>query len=120
MQLTGKNAEYADFILSKIRDNGGWISKHEILRSLHNTYNYALEPEFVLHDLEDNWKFIIADGVILRSSKEGDKAAKKGSKKYEKGLELKEKTVKLKTYLETIGILVTIIGTLLGLLIARL
>ena len=120
MQLTGKNAEYADFILSKMMEKGGWISRDEILMSLHDTYDYAAEPEFVLHDLVDNWKFIIVDGEILRLTKEGDKATKKGSKKYEKSLEFKEKTVKLKTYLETIGILVTIIGTLLGLLIARL
>lgn len=51
MQLTGKNAEYADLILSKLMDNGGWISKDEILGILHDTYNYAAEPEFVLHDL---------------------------------------------------------------------
>ena len=58
MQLTGKNAEYADLILSKLMDIGGWISKDEILGILHDTYNYAAEPEFVLHDLVDNWKFI--------------------------------------------------------------
>ena len=75
MQLTGKNAEYADLILSKLMDNGGWISKDEILGILHDTYDYAAEPEFVLHDLVDNWKFIIVDGEILRLTKEGDKVA---------------------------------------------
>ena len=65
MQLTGKNAEYADLVLSKLMDNGGWVSKDEMLGTLHDTYNYAAEPEFVLHDLVDNWKLIIVDGEIL-------------------------------------------------------
>ena len=82
--MTGKNAEYADFILSKMMEKGGWISRDEILMSLHNTCGYAAEPEFVLYDLVDNWNFIIVDGEILRLTKEGDKAAKRGSKIYEK------------------------------------
>ncbi len=34
MQLTGKNTEYADLILSKLMDNGGWISKETWLKLL--------------------------------------------------------------------------------------
>lgn len=96
MQLTGKNAEYADFILSKMMEKGGWISKDEILMSLHDTYDYAAEPEFVLHDLVDNWKFIIVDGEILRLTKEGDKVADKGVEHYAAKERFWDRTVKMK------------------------
>ena len=63
-------------------DNGGWISRNDILIYLHDTYDYTAEPEFVLHDLVDNWNFIIMDGEILRLTKGGDKAARKGVAPY--------------------------------------
>lgn len=47
-----------------------------------------------------------------------DKAARKGIARYLRSLELDERTVKFKTYIETIGVLATIILGLLGLLIA--
>lgn len=114
MQLTGKNAEYADFILSKMSDNGGWISRDDILMYLHDTYDYAAEPEFVLHDLVDNWKFIIVDDEILRLTKEGDKAAKKGVVNYASKEKFMERTVNMKTFLSIISSLLAIIGALIS------
>lgn len=119
MQLTGKNAEYADLILSKLMDNGGWISKDEILGILHDTYNYAAEPEFVLHDLVDNWKFIIVDGEILRLTKEGDKAAKKGVAQYCKGKEKKELFKDWKDYLSVGETLINIMVALASFFLGR-
>lgn len=82
MELTGKNGEYADFILSKMKVNQGWINMDDILEYLHEKYNYEVEPEYVLRDLIDDWKFIINDGNILRLTMEGDKAAKSGVADY--------------------------------------
>jgi len=112
MQLTGKNAEYADFILSKMMEKGGWISKDEILMSLHDTYDYAAEPEFVLHDLVDNWKFIIVDGEILRLTKEGDKVADKGVEHYSMKKRKKELFKDWKDYISVGETLVNIIVAL--------
>lgn len=112
MQLTGKNAEYADFILSKMMEKGGWISRDEILMSLHDTYDYAAEPEFVLHDLVDNWKFIIVDGEILRLTKDGDKAARKGVKRYCRNKKSKESIKDWKDYISVVETLINIIVAL--------
>lgn len=112
MQLTGKNAEYADFILSKMMEKGGWISRDEILMSLHDTYDYAAEPEFVLHDLVDNWKFIIVDGEILRLTKDGDKAARKGVKRYCRNKKSKESFKDWKDYISVVETLINIIVSL--------
>ena len=112
MQLTGKNAEYADFILSKMMEKGGWISRDEILMSLHDTYDYAAEPEFVLHDLVDNWKFIIVDGEILRLTKEGDKVADKGVEHYSMKKRKKELFKDWKDYISVGETLVNIIVAL--------
>lgn len=114
MQLTGKNAEYADLILSKLMDNGGWISKDEILGILHDTYDYAAEPEFVLHDLVDNWKFIIVDGEILRLTKEGDKVADKGVERYAAKERFWDRTVKMKAVVSIISALIAAIGVLIS------
>ena len=114
MQLTGKNAEYADFILSKMMEKGGWISRDEILMSLHDTYDYAAEPEFVLHDLVDNWKFIIVDGEILRLTKEGDKVADKGVERYAAKERFWDRTVKMKAVVSIISALIAAIGVLIS------
>lgn len=114
MQLTGKNAEYADLILSKLMDNGGWISKDEILGILHDTYDYAAEPEFVLHDLVDNWKFIIVDGEILRLTQEGDKVADKGVECYAAKERFWDRTVKMKAVVSIISALIAAIGVLIS------
>ena len=119
MQLTGKNAEYADFILSKMSDNGGWISRNDILMYLHDTYDYAAEPEFVLHDLADNWNFIIVDGEILRLTKEGDRAAKKGVALYCKGKEKKELFKDWKDYLSVGETLINIMVALASFFLGR-
>lgn len=42
MELTGKNGEYAGFILGKLKENGGWISRDDILGCLHEEYDYAV------------------------------------------------------------------------------
>ncbi|WP_224029688.1 hypothetical protein [Prevotella lacticifex] len=95
-------------------DNGGWISRDDILMYLHDTYDYAAEPEFVLHDLVDNWKFIIVDDEILRLTKEGDKAAKKGVVNYASKEKFMERTVNMKTFLSIISSLLAIIGALIS------
>ena len=100
--------------VSKLMDNGGWISKDEILGILHDTYDYAAEPEFVLHDLVDNWKFIIVDGEILRLTKEGDKVADKGVECYAAKERFWDRTVKMKAVVSIISALIAAIGVLIS------
>ena len=81
---------------------------------LHDTYDYAAEPEFVLHDLVDNWKFIIVDGEILRLTKEGDKVADKGVERYAAKERFWDRTVKMKAVVSIISALIATIGVLIS------
>jgi len=120
MELNGKNGEYAEYILKKLYEHEGWISSDELLIAIHDKYDYDIGPEIVLHGLVDDSKLIIKDCEIYRLTREGDKAAKKGLRRYEKKKSFMEKTITMKQFLSVVAALVSIIGTLIGIVISIL